>query len=94
MTIIEAAAILRPGTAWNLRGDKLEQALDDTPRVECPTLPELQAVMESNAYAEKRRSEYPALSDQLDAIWKGGSDLEAMRAKIEEVKAKYPKPGA
>jgi hypothetical protein len=38
-----------------------------------------------------RMAEYPAIGDQLDALWKGGQDAENMRAKINAVKAKYPK---
>lgn len=45
-------------------------------------------------YYALRRNEYPSLGDQLDAIWKGvGSQaFTNMMNKIEEVKAKYPKP--
>lgn len=44
-------------------------------------------------YYAKRRREYPSLSDQLDALWKG-ADSQAfaeMRSRIMAVKAKYPK---
>lgn len=43
-------------------------------------------------YAELRRKEYPAIGDQLDALWKGGEALEAMRQQIVAVKEKYKKP--
>jgi len=43
-------------------------------------------------YYAKRRSEYPALGDQLDALWKGGAAAAVMAATIAAVKAKYPKP--
>lgn len=43
-------------------------------------------------YYAKRRAEYPALGDQLDALWKGGEAAAAMATKIAEIKAKYPKP--
>lgn len=43
-------------------------------------------------YADKRRAEYPPMSDQLDALWKGGTAAEAMRATIMAVKAEFPKP--
>jgi hypothetical protein len=43
-------------------------------------------------YYAKRRTEYPPLSDQLDAMWKGGNALNDMLQKINLVKAKYPKP--
>jgi len=43
-------------------------------------------------YAELRRKEYPAIGDQLDALWKGGVALEEMAQKVAAVKAKFPKP--
>jgi len=43
-------------------------------------------------YYAKRRAEYPALGEQLDALWKGGDAAAAMAARILEVKSKYPKP--
>jgi hypothetical protein len=43
-------------------------------------------------YADRRREEYPSLADQLDALWKGGADAEAMRKKITEIKERFPKP--
>ena len=43
-------------------------------------------------YYAKRRAEYPALADQLDAMWKGADAMAVMAAKIAAVKAKYPKP--
>ena len=42
-------------------------------------------------YYAKRRAEYPALADQLDAMWKGADAMTAMAAKVAAVKAKYPK---
>ena len=42
-------------------------------------------------YYAKRRAEYPSLGDQLDALWKGGDAAAAMKNKIAEIKAKYPK---
>lgn len=42
-------------------------------------------------YYAKRRAEYPALGDQLDAVWKGADAMAVMAAKIAAVKAKYPK---
>jgi hypothetical protein len=43
-------------------------------------------------YRYQRRPEYPSIEDQLDALWKGGQAAEDMKAKVEAVKAKYPKP--
>lgn len=92
MDILQAARQLRPGTAWNLRAGVLEQVVDDAPRVEVPTLEELNAVMQPVAYRDQRASEYPPIADQLDALWKGGDAAAAMLAQVRAVKTKYPKP--
>lgn len=51
------------------------------------------------AYDKLRAQEYPAIGDQLDALWKAvgslGTDMtdaRGMLARIQEVKNKYPKP--
>ena len=43
------------------------------------------------AYIAKRQAEYPPIGDQLDALWKGGEAAAEMLAKVQAVKAKYPK---
>ena len=42
-------------------------------------------------YKYKRAEEYPAIGDQLDALWKGGEAATVMLAQVQAVKAKYPK---
>ena len=42
-------------------------------------------------YSEKRRRSYPPIGDQLDALWKGGDDAEAMKAIVNKVKTDFPK---
>jgi hypothetical protein len=49
------------------------------------------AWQDPDAYKYARAAEYPAIGDQLDALWKGGAEAEAMLAKVQAVKAKYPK---
>ena len=44
-----------------------------------------------DAYKAKRAAEYPPIGDQLDALWKGGAEAEAMLARVQAVKQKYPK---
>lgn len=39
-----------------------------------------------------RRPLYPPIADQLDALWKGGDDLEQMRERVLAVKRAHPKP--
>jgi len=42
-------------------------------------------------YTEKRRRNYPPIGDQLDALWKGGTHAEEMKAIVNKVKLDYPK---
>ena len=51
----------------------------------------VQAYIDANAYKAKRVAEYPPIGDQLDALWKGGEAAAEMLAKVQAVKAKYPK---
>jgi uncharacterized small protein (DUF1192 family) len=96
MNIADALLSLRPGAEWVLRGDELEWL--DTKQTQ-PTEAEiqaeitrLQAEFESKAYQRSRAAEYPAIGDQLDALWKGGAAAEEMLAAVMAVKSKYPKP--
>jgi hypothetical protein len=51
----------------------------------------VQAYVDNHAYISKRSAEYPTIGDQLDALWKGGEAAAEMLAKVQAVKAKYPK---
>ncbi len=51
----------------------------------------LQAEYDAQEYARKRALEYPPVGDQLDALWKGGDAAAEMLARVQAVKAKYPK---
>ena len=42
-------------------------------------------------YSEKRRRSYPPIGDQLDALWKGGAEADAMKAIVNKVKTDNPK---
>lgn len=44
-----------------------------------------------NDHVSLRRGAYPSIADQLDALWKGGDQLEAMRERVLAVKARFPK---
>ena len=46
----------------------------------------------SRSYQALRQAAYPSVTEQLDALWKGDDDAEAMRQRVLAVKAKYPKP--
>ena len=51
----------------------------------------VQAYVDAHAYIAKRAAEYPPIGDQLDALWKGGAEAEAMLAIVQAVKQKFPK---
>jgi hypothetical protein len=42
-------------------------------------------------YYVLRAREYPPLKDQLDAIFKGGAELQNMQDLVQSIKSKYPK---
>lgn len=86
----EAITSLRPGASigykpdGSLRIDSMEGAM--------PSADEIAKAKRSIQVREKRAREYPAIADQLDALWKGGADADAMRAAINAVKNSNPKP--
>ena len=94
MDIPKVLNLIRPNEIWSMSGTTYDglKWLDKTPM---PTMDELnkgQAILDSMAYMGLRRAAYPALEDQLDAIWKGGQAMADMQAQIQAVKAKYPAP--
>jgi len=90
----DALRSLRPGAEWSIVGGEITW-LDQ--EQECPTdeeitteLTRLQTEYEDQEYQRLREKEYPSYADQFDMIFHEGID--AWKAKIQEVKAKYPKP--
>ena len=51
----------------------------------------LQAEYDAKQYARSRVTEYPAIGDQLDALYHAGVFPDDMAAQIQAVKDKYPK---
>jgi len=49
------------------------------------------AWVDPDAYKFSRASEYPAIGDQLDALFHAGAFPDDMAAQIQAVKDKYPK---
>lgn len=55
----------------------------------------------AGSYRARRRAEYPAAGEQLDAIWKAlagmpgqlPAEAQAVLDQVNAVKAKHPKPG-
>lgn len=53
---------------------------------------QVQAKLDALTYAQKRRAEYPPVTDYLDAVVKGDqAGIAAYIAACQAVKAKYPK---
>ena len=52
----------------------------------------LRPVAPAPTYQELRAAAYPPITDQLDAMWKGGDAQAAMLETILAVKAEFPKP--
>lgn len=96
--IADALLSLRPNCKWATTGDTYADIdWQDDPSLK-PTEAEieaeaarLQASAVNITYKAQRAAEYPPIGDQLDALWKGGAEAEAMLAKVQAVKQKYPK---
>lgn len=96
--IAKALTLIRPGAQWVLRGDTYE-GLEwlDTEQTK-PTEQELteeatrlQAEWVATEYQRLRAPAYPAIGDQLDALFKAGVFPAEMVAKIQAVKDQFPK---
>jgi hypothetical protein len=87
MNLHDAIYKLNP-TVVTIRGDV---AYDANEQVVVYDLAAAQALMDSKAYQDKRASEYPAIGDQLDALYHAGVFPDDMAAQIQAVKERYPK---
>ncbi len=96
-----ALLTLRPKAIWTLNGSDYS-GLDwrDTEQTK-PTEAEitaevtrLQSEYKAQAYARSRTLEYPAIGDQLDALFHAGVFPVEMAAAIQAIKDKYPKGSA
>ena len=89
-------AYLRPGVDFTNTNNTLVGIRWDTPNVVPPTQEEADAAMAVIEYREKRRSEYPPLTDYVDALVHRESGnpqpYADYIAACLAVKAKYPKP--
>ena len=90
MMIEEAIYQLNPSVV-TIRGDV---AYDANEQVVSYDLAAAEALVAANAYKEQRAAEYPAIGDQLDALFHAGVFPADMAAAIQAVKDKYPKESA
>jgi uncharacterized small protein (DUF1192 family) len=95
ITKSNALLSLCPGAEWTIHNDDLEWL--DTKQTQ-PTEAEIQAEItrlqaeyDAQAYARSRAAEYPAIGDQLDALFHAGVFPAEMAAQIQAIKDKYPK---
>lgn len=80
------------GSQDHLIGDKVKITQQEANALNAARFaPMTEQILKNLSYADKRLMDYPPIGDQLDALWKGGAEAEAMKAKIQAVKAKYPK---
>jgi uncharacterized small protein (DUF1192 family) len=95
MNKVNALQSLRPGAEWVLRGDDLEwldtQQTQPTEAEIQAEITRLQAEYDAKSYARSRAAEYPAIGDQLDALFHAGVFPAEMAAQIQAIKDKYPK---
>jgi len=96
--IAKSLQTLRPGAQWVLRGDTYEGLDWLSTDVTKPTFEEIQAESArldaeyaATQYQRDRAKAYPAIGDQLDALWKGGEAAAEMLAQVQAVKAQFPK---
>jgi len=95
--ISKSTAILSlvPNAEFVIRGEEVEWLnLSVAPVTEAQIAAELarlQADYEAKQYQRNRAGEYPAIGDQLDALFHAGVFPEEMAEKIQAIKNKYPK---
>ena len=97
----DALLVLAPNSSWVLRNDPMvytnlewlePESIKPTEAEITAEIARLQSEHERTEYQRQRAPEYPAIGDQLDALWKGGEAAAEMLAKVQAVKMKYPKP--
>jgi hypothetical protein len=86
---------LRPNANWVIRGDTVDwleqsQTKPTDAEIQAETT-RLKAEYDSKQYQRERATEYPAIGDQLDALFHAGVFPPEMAALIQAVKDKYPK---
>jgi hypothetical protein len=98
MNISQAILKLRPGSLFYCVGDTYEGLTwHDDNELPPPTEEEIQAEIERlqaeyeyKQYQRDRATAYPSIQEQLDVLYHQGYD--GWKARIDEVKNKYPKP--
>ena len=98
MNITEAIRSLRPNAEFSVLDDdhlKINWIKCSNPPTTDQIIAErdrLLVIYNARVYQRQRALEYPPIGDQLDALWKGGDAAADMLARVQAVKAQYPKP--
>lgn len=94
-----ALSSLRPTSAWSHSGTEYSGITWLDTENSCPSEAEvtaeiarLQLEYDNQFYKLSRAAEYPAIGDQLDALFHAGVFPTEMAAEIQAIKDKYPKP--
>ena len=82
--------VIRYGTGKAYEDDGVTEVVYDESAVSVE-MERLQAEYDAQDYARKRAEEYPAIGDQLDALFHAGVFPAEMAAELQAVKDKYPK---
>lgn len=96
--IPDALTVLRPASSWSMTGDTYDGITWYDTENSIPTLEEisaeisrLQAEYDAEFYRLQRARAYPAIGDQLDALFHARVFPPEMAAQIQAVKDLYPK---
>jgi len=92
--LIEAIYKLNPSVVRTDGSYDTPVAYDASDNVIAYDLAAAQALVAAEAHKAKRAAEYPAIGDQLDALFHAGVFPAEMADKIQAIKNKYPKGGA
>lgn len=97
--IIAALISLRPEASFSIPDVEDLSSIEWDENTDPPTeeeireeLDRLTAEYEAQEYARLRKTAYPPIGDQLDALFHAGAFPEEMAAQIQAVKDEFPKP--
>jgi len=99
ITITDAVCSLCPGAQFIINNEDYSniQWMHIPAGMTTPTVKQVQKELkrlqeehERNKYQRLRAQEYPSIAEQLDTLYHEGYD--GWKAKIDEIKMKYPKP--
>ena len=81
-------------TEWENLSPKTREIIDPLFGEQTTTVPITREEIVKPTYPDYyvlRAQEYPPLSEQMDAFWKGGTAQQNMQQRIQDIKNKYPK---